>query len=109
MQIKAETQLLADVNKALRVSLQVGSKAEGNLQNLQAREDLLHALLENEQMRLVVWLYPLDHERRHLFASQSGKTSQEVGIRTLLLMEYEAYLCSYLDLSLQPLGWSILA
>ena len=71
---------MSDVNTALRASAHIGSKAEGNLQTLEAKENLLHLLLENEQMRLVVWLYPLDHERRHIFTSPSGKISQEVGI-----------------------------
>ena len=71
---------MSDVNMALRASAHIGSKAEGNLQTLEAKENLLHILLENEQMRLVVWLYPLDHERRHIFTSPSGKISQEVGL-----------------------------
>ena len=70
---------MSDVNTALRASAHIGSNAEGNLQTLEVKENLLHILLENEQMRLVVWLYPLDHERRHIFTSPSGKISQEVG------------------------------
>lgn len=69
---------MADVITALQSSTQVGRKTEINLQNLEVREELLRILLENEQMRLVVWLYPLDHERRHIFSSQSGKNLQEV-------------------------------
>ena len=80
LQIKAETRLMSDVNAALRASTHIGSKAEGNLQTLETKETLLHILLENEQMRLVVWLYPLDHERRHIFTSPSAKISQEVAI-----------------------------
>ena len=71
---------MSDVNTALRATAHIGSKAEGNLQALEAKENLLHIFLENEQMRLVVWLYPLDHERRHIFTSLSGTISQEVGI-----------------------------
>lgn len=71
---------MSDVNTALRSSAHIGSKAEGNLQTLEAKENLLQILLENEQMRLVVWLYPLDHERRHIFTSPSGKISQDVSI-----------------------------
>ena len=70
---------MSDVNTALRASAHIGSHAEGNLQTFEVKENLLHILLENEQMRLVVWLYPLDHERRHIFTSPSGKISQEVG------------------------------
>ena len=33
------------------------------------RQELLQHLLANEQARLVVWLFPLDHSKRHFFAS----------------------------------------
>ena len=69
---------MADINLALRASVQVGSKHEGNLHGLEAKEELLHALLENEQMRLIVWLYPLDHERRHMFSSHSARVLEDV-------------------------------
>ena len=69
---------MADVNLALHASAQVASSHDGNLQALGVKEELLHILLESEQMRLVVWLYPLDHERRHIFSSHSGRAWPDV-------------------------------
>ena len=70
---------MADVDAALRADLYIGSKAEGDLQPLTAKSELLHTLLENEQMRLLVWLYPLDHGARRVLPSRhSGRTPQEV-------------------------------
>lgn len=78
LQIKAEIRLMADVDAALRAVSYIGSKAEGGLRPLAAKQELLHTLLENEQMRLLVWLYPLDHGARHVLPSlRSGRTPQE--------------------------------
>lgn len=85
LQIKAESRLLADVDSALRAVASIGARGIGPLMPLSQRQDLLHLLLENEQVRLVVWLYPLDHERRHIFsAGHAGKT-QEVCMRPLMV------------------------
>ena len=79
LQIKAETRLLADVENALRAVAFVGLKTMGIFQTLANKQDLLLLLLENEQMRLTVWLYPLDHERRHIFSSgHSGRLPSDV-------------------------------
>ncbi|KAI4143497.1 MAG: hypothetical protein LQ341_002900 [Variospora aurantia] len=84
LQIKAESRLIADVESALKTVANVGAKGIGQLLPLLRRQDLLQLLLENEQMRLVVWLYPLDHERRHVFsAGHAGKT-QEPNLLALL-------------------------
>ena len=80
LQIKAETRLKADVKLALHANAQVASSHNNKLQALGVREELLHILLESEQMRLVVWLYPLDHERRHIFSSHSGRAWPDVSI-----------------------------
>lgn len=78
LQIKAEVRLMADVDAALGAVSYVGFKAEGGLQSLTAKQELLHTLLENEQMRLLVWLYPLDHRARHVLPSlHSVRTPQE--------------------------------
>ena len=71
---------MADVKLALHANAQVASSHNKNLQALGVREELLHILLESEQMRLVVWLYPLDHERRHIFSSHSGRAWPDVSI-----------------------------
>ncbi|KAL8770718.1 MAG: hypothetical protein Q9209_003585 [Squamulea sp. 1 TL-2023] len=77
LQIKAESRLIADVELALRAVAGVGTERIGPLLPLVRKQELLQLLLENEQMRLVVWLYPLDHEKRHIFsASRPGKTPE---------------------------------
>ena len=79
LQIKAEVQLLADVERSLRAVSSLFAKTIGNLQSLAVKQDLLLLLLEDEQTRLVVWLYPLDHEKRHVFSlSHNGKVPSDV-------------------------------
>lgn len=79
MQIKAEAHLIADVEAALRAVSSLFAKNVGNLCSLATKQDLLNLLLEDEQTRLIVWLYPLDHERRHVFmSSHSGKVPSDV-------------------------------
>lgn len=69
--------LLADVEKALTAVAGIGINGIGPLLSLSPKQDLLRLLIENEQMRLVVWLFPLDHEKRHIFSSnQSGKPTE---------------------------------
>ena len=84
MQIKAETHILADIEVALRTVAHIGSKPAGSLQSLQSKQDLLLMLLENEHTRLIVWLYPLDHERKHYFFSgHTGRSTLDVRIKPL--------------------------
>lgn len=72
---------MADVSTALRGLEAIGLGSTGALKSLAAKHDLLLSLLDNEQMRLEVWLYPLDHEKRHFFPlANSSKLSQEVSI-----------------------------
>lgn len=78
MQLKAEVRLLADVEATLRMVSSVYARANGTMQSLASKQELLSLLLENEQTRLVVWLYPLDPERRHFFSSSSGKSPSDV-------------------------------
>ena len=101
---------MADVDLALRVDAQIGSRTEGNLQTLDSKKELLHLLLENEQMRLIVWLYPLDHERSHVLHPHSSKTLQDVRANTTLLTFFgsKADLRSFQHLLLQRLGRNIL-
>ena len=70
---------MADIEAALRSVASIGSKGMGALQSLTPKHDLLLLLLENEQMRLVVWLHPLDHEPKHIFSSSHpGHSPPEV-------------------------------
>lgn len=83
LSLKAEIRLLADVSAALRELEAIGLSSTGTLKSLARKQDLLLSLLANEQMRLEVWLCPLDHERKHVFPStNASKLSQEVSIST---------------------------
>ena len=69
------------MSTALRELEAIGLGSAGALKSLASKHDLLLSLLDNEQMRLEVWLYPLDHERRRLFPStNTNKLPQEVSI-----------------------------
>ena len=79
LQIKSETRLLADIEAALQTLSQVGFQVEGNFQSLAAKQELLCLLLENERMRLLVWLYPLDYDKKHVFPlARSSRAPVEV-------------------------------
>ena len=79
---------MADVEVALRAVGSVGSRSAGPLQSLATKQELLLLLLDDEQMRLTVWLYPLDHEKRHGFrSSHSVKLPSEVSYISFLIEE----------------------
>lgn len=63
LQLKAEARLLSDVAAALRNVALGGQKPSQLSRTLQAKETLLQILLESEQTRLLVWLYPLNSAR----------------------------------------------
>jgi len=76
---------MADVQNALRAVSSMFAQGAGTHQSLGAKQELLQLLLENEQMRLVVWLFPLDHEKRHLFAyGHNSKPPPDATLSTLL-------------------------
>lgn len=72
LQIKAEDKVLSDVASALANVSNVACHTLGPYKSLQAKQDLLYTLLENERSRLKVWLYPLDQERKHYIPQSSG-------------------------------------
>jgi phosphatidylinositol 4-kinase len=79
LQIKAETHVLSDIQAYLPIVMNVGTKTEGSLKSLKGKQDLFSLLLANEQTRLMVWLFPLDYEKKHHFISgQHSKTLTEV-------------------------------
>ncbi|KAL4866403.1 hypothetical protein BDV12DRAFT_172960 [Aspergillus spectabilis] len=65
LQLKAEDKVLSDVVTALGKVSNVGCNTRWPYTSLQAKQDLLQVLLENERSRLKVWLYPLDPDRKH--------------------------------------------
>lgn len=92
LQIKAETRLMEDVDVALRAVSSTGLATTGTLRSLGNKQELLLALLDNERMRLEVWLYPLDHERRHVFPSlHLSKTHSEVSEQSQEMFEFKTY------------------
>jgi phosphatidylinositol 4-kinase len=90
LQIKAETHILADVQAHLDAigktftAGDIGSKHK-------AKQDLLSMLIANEQSRLLVWLFPLDHAKKHHFTLSSGRAglpdvSTTIRMRVLILI-----------------------
>lgn len=78
LQVKAEVTILRDVRQALKDVSFIGANATANLRSLQPREELLLLLLENEQLRLSVWLFPL-HEPSGIYAPEThAKGANEV-------------------------------
>jgi hypothetical protein len=74
LQLKAETHILADVQTnldAIGKSVTVGDIGS----KLKAKQDLLSMLIANEQSRLLVWLFPLDHTKKHHFTLSSSRAA----------------------------------
>ena len=80
--MKAETRLLADVSMALRSVAISGQKPTMQLKSLQAKEDLLHVLIESELGRLTVWLHPLNEPRDLGVQIQGSKGPAEVSLKS---------------------------
>lgn len=92
LQIKAETRLMADVDVALRTVSSTGLATTVTLRSLGTKQELLLQLLDNERMRLEVWLYPVDHERRYVLPSLNlSKTYSEVKEQSQHMLECKAY------------------
>ncbi|KAJ9668769.1 phosphatidylinositol-4- kinase [Coniosporium apollinis] len=85
LQVKAETHILADIQAALQDVAAIGIKPNATLKSLQTKQDLLLMLLANEQSRLMVWLFPLDYEKKHYFTSGQHSKEPAEGALTLLL------------------------
>lgn len=79
LQVKTELRLLADVLAAMKPVSAIGPRPAGNAKSLQAKEQLLTVLLENEQARLAVWLNPVDESSKsHAFGSKMPRSALEV-------------------------------
>ncbi|OGE54236.1 hypothetical protein PENARI_c006G05685 [Penicillium arizonense] len=85
LQIKAEDKVLSDVTMELRGVAGIAALAQGSYKSLQAKQDLLQILVDNERARLRVWLFPLDPERKHHMPSIGGKTPAEGPVSLLRL------------------------
>ncbi|KAJ9157387.1 Phosphatidylinositol 4-kinase stt4 [Pleurostoma richardsiae] len=81
LQLKTEIRLLSDVIAAVKAVSYIGAHAVGNIRSLLAKEQLLLLLLENEQSRLVVWVYPLGEPARPaMTVYHSGKGAVEAAL-----------------------------
>jgi phosphatidylinositol 4-kinase len=80
LQLKSETRLLSDVSTALRNVQMVGEKPMPFMKSLQAKESLLQALIESEQVRLNVWLHPLGDPG---YSSNQARSFTEVSFQPL--------------------------
>jgi phosphatidylinositol 4-kinase len=74
LQLKAEAKLLSDVAAGLDSVRHIGAKNASTLKRLQDKEELLFALLENEQSRLRVWLDPFAEGKASHHAEPSEAT-----------------------------------
>jgi phosphatidylinositol 4-kinase len=78
VQVKAETYLLNEVGHALRDVSHIGAKPVASLKSLSMKEELLQVLLQSEQTRLNVWLYPLNDFKGHAPAILGSKPPTDV-------------------------------
>lgn len=58
LSLKTEIRLISDILAALNLVGHIGNHNIGTIPSLQAKDNLLKVLLENEQARLVVWANP---------------------------------------------------
>lgn len=73
LQIKAETQVLSDVQIHLEAIGKIATVADSASRQVKAKQDLLSVLISNEQTRLTVWLFPLDNGKKHHFGSGGAR------------------------------------
>lgn len=83
LQLKAETRLLNDVVLAFRSVIMSSPKPTALLQLMRAKEELLHILIESEQIRLNVWLDPL-HQGRDIQVPTPAKVPNDAALLPLV-------------------------
>ncbi len=76
LQVKAETHILAGLESELQKVAHIGLQPTGSLRSLRPKQDLLQLLLDDEQSRLIVWLFPLEHSKRHYFGTKRAGPSE---------------------------------
>lgn len=79
LQTKAEDKILGEVDTALQAAAGIMPQNVNSRKLVQAKQDLLRLLLENEKIRLNVWLSPLEN-KGHAAAASRGKNAPEVGV-----------------------------
>ncbi|THX33908.1 phosphatidylinositol 3 [Aureobasidium pullulans] len=75
LQVKAEVQVISDVIVAIQTSASLGARMLPPMQSLQAKQELLLQLLQNEITRLNVWLSPLGQDTPNSIYGQQGKAN----------------------------------
>jgi len=80
LQVKAEIHIMSDIQTALEKVRGVGAQGYKSMKSLQAKQELLLLLLANEQMRLMVWLFPMDFDKKQNFLSQNHRTPPDVSL-----------------------------
>lgn len=74
LQVKAEIQILMEVESVIQSGIAMESTPASLQKALQEKQDLVLLLLKSEQARLMVWLYPLEHNRKyHLLSGNHEK------------------------------------
>ncbi|KAA8642163.1 hypothetical protein EYZ11_001816 [Aspergillus tanneri] len=88
LQVKTEDKIIGDVMSALENVASIACHSHGPYKSLQAKQDLLHILLENERSRLKVWLYPLDPDRKHYISQSTGNRNLTEEAKSLLRLAW---------------------
>ena len=83
IQLLAEVRLLGDVSAALKNVAMSGQKPTLLLKSIHEKEILLQTLIESEQVRLSVWLFPLSESRALQVPTHASKAVAEVSCTVL--------------------------
>ncbi|KAI0842260.1 hypothetical protein F5Y06DRAFT_259383 [Hypoxylon sp. FL0890] len=84
LQLKTEVRLINDVLAALKAVSYIAAQATGNFKVLAQKETLLQTLLESEQMRLNVWVHPLNEGHHRHLIPHHNKTTLETTLKPLV-------------------------
>lgn len=114
LQVKAEVQLLQDVEGALKPVVKIMPQYPEAARAMRDKEELLKILLENEQYRLTVWLYPLGEpkesnlgSKRHTEALLAGLVRTAWHVNPSLAVQLATRFPSYPKL-LKEVRWLLL-
>ena len=89
LQVKTEDKILSEIDAMLRSTSSLGLTAPGSRASLEAKQQLLLILIENERARLKVWLSPLEVGRKSYLSSDSGhRAPSEATVSVLLRLAW---------------------
>lgn len=75
LQVKAECDLIGDIERALQLVSDIGAASTDTLPALSMKQDLFERLLEHERARLQVWLFPIGHESKQVRSDKAPLTT----------------------------------